>query len=81
MAIFFLSRNGFNYPWNSWIYKRNVDLKNMDINIKCIKIVEIDGIINSSWTSVIYFASFMDKIGLELFEIFQRMKKRKSFEN
>lgn len=25
-----------------------------------IKIIEIGGIINSSWTSVIYFTSFMD---------------------
>lgn len=43
-----------------------------------IKIVEI-GIINFSWTSVIYFTPFM-KLELELFEIFQRMKK-KSFKN
>lgn len=25
-----------------------------------IKIIEIGGIINSSWTSIIYFTSFMD---------------------
>lgn len=74
MAEFFFFFNEFNYPWNSWIYKKNVDFKNMDMDTY-IKIIEIGGIINSSWTSVIYFTSFMDNwirigmcIGKSLFQ-------------